>query len=254
MNYKRKPNSDSGQNHKQSSAEQQGGLDEQEATSSLEPAQITWDLNIVGLLPGIILDVLLPLGLYFLLKRFIAISDVLALSAASLFPIVDSIVSLLWKRSLDILAIIVLLGTATSIAGILSGGDARFMLLKDSFFSGALGLCCLISLFFPRPALFYIGRQLMAGRDPVRIAAYNAEAKYPYARHIDRLATLVWGLALLGELLLRIVLVQVLPTARAMVVTSTIWIVVVVGTLLWTMLYSRYAMRRLQELKRKAQS
>src|SRR5260370_37696244 len=90
---------------------------------------------IKGLLPSLLLNIAIPLALYFLVKRYVTSSEIVALSVASLLPLVDSIFSVVRHRSLDILAIVALLGTGTGIVGALLGGSADLILIRESFFT-----------------------------------------------------------------------------------------------------------------------
>ncbi len=177
---------------------------------------------IKGLLPSLLLNIAIPLALYFLVKRYVTSSEIVALSVASLFPLVDSIFSVVRHRSLDILAIVALLGTGTGIVGALLGGSADLILIRESFFTGALGLACFVSLLLPRPLMFYFGRHFMAGRDPVRLAQFNARWQHPYARFVHRLITIVWGCAFVGEFLIRVLLVVTLPHVLVLAISVSI--------------------------------
>ncbi len=211
-------------------------------------------INLRGILPSLILNIAIPLLLYFLVKRYISSSDVIALSVAALFPIFDSIYGVVRQHSLDAIAILSLVGTGASLVSVLLGGSAQFLLIKESFFTGALGLACFVSLLFPRPLMFYIGRQFIAGRDPEKIARFNAQAQHPYGRFVHRLITAVWGIAYVGEFIIRVILVYTLPPALVLAISPIILTGVTVATLAWTFAYVRYATRRGAELRLREQS
>src|SRR5260370_20179843 len=188
--------------------------------SNTSEAQIaSRGFNLKGILPSLILNIAIPLLLYFLVKRYISSSDVIALSVAAIFPIVDSIIGVIRRHSLDAIAILALVGTGASLLSVLLGGDAKFLLIKESFFTGALGVACFVSLLFPRPLMFYVGRQFMAGHDPEKIALFNAQAQHPYGRFVHLLITAVWGIAYVGEFIVRVALVYTLPPALVLSIT-----------------------------------
>ena len=68
-------------------------------------------------------------------------------------------------------------------------------------------MVCLTSLVWPRPLMFYIGRQFSVGEDPAKIAEFNALWQHPRARHTLRVMTLVWAIGWIGEFALRIAMV-----------------------------------------------
>jgi hypothetical protein len=200
--------------------------------------------NIRGMLFSLALNVAIPLLLYNICKNQYHTSEVVALSVAAIFPICDSIFEAVLRHQLDLIAIISLLGSATGIVGVLLGGDAKLLLIRESFFTGALGLACFISFLLPRPLMFYFGRQMMAGRDAAKIATFNEKWKLPHVRFVHRLITFVWGCAFIGEFLVRVVLVYTLSPALVLIFAPIITTAIVVGTILWTFSYVRYVRRQ----------
>lgn len=200
--------------------------------------------NIRGLLFSLALNVAIPLLLYNICKNQYHTSEVTALSVAAIFPICDSIFEAILHRRLDLVAILSLLGAATSIVGVLLGGSPKLLLIRESFFTGALGLACFISFLLPRPLMFYFGRQMMAGNDVAKIAAFNEQWKLPHVRFVHRLITFVWGCAFIAEFLVRVALVYTLSPALVLAIAPIITTAIVVGTILWTFAYVRYARRK----------
>ncbi len=162
---------------------------------------------IISLIWDIALNATIPVVCYFLAKRFISPSELTALIFATAFPLLKSAYDLIRRRELDPVAMLVLLGIVTSILALFLGGDPRVLLIRESFFTGAFGVACLISLIFPRPIMFYFGRFFMAGKDPQKRETFNARWQNPVARRGHRLVTLVWGLVYAGEFLTRIIMV-----------------------------------------------
>lgn len=206
-----------------------------------------------GMLKSIALNALIPLGLYWLVKHFITPSELIALSVAALFPLIDSLYEFARRRSFDLLALFTLLGIVVSLVGLLIGGDPRILLIRESLFTCMLGIACLVSLVLPRPLMFYVGRQFMSGGDPAKIAAFNAQWAYPHARFVHRLITTVWGIAFISEFALRVVMVYTLPTEVVLAVSPIVLGGITIGAVMWTMAYVRRSQRRGQELRRQAE-
>lgn len=195
--------------------------------------------NIRGLLISIVLNAVFPFILYTLTKRYISSSELVALSVAAVFPIVTSIFDVVRSHRLDFIAILALLGIITSVIGVLLGGDPKLLLIRESFLTGALGLACFVSLLMPRPLMFYVGRQFMAGNDPAKIAAFNAQWQIPRARQVHRLITTVWGVAYVGEFILRVILVYTLPAGVVLIVSPFMTGGATVLAIVWTFSYVR---------------
>lgn len=214
----------------------------------------TTGFNMRGLLVSIVINAAIPFLLYTLSKKYISSSEVVALSIAALFPIADSVIGIVRHRQLDLIAVITLLGIVTGLIGVLLGGDPKILLIRESFLTCALGIACFVSLLLPKPLMFYFGRQMMAGRDPVKRAQFDAQYQHPYARFVHRLITIVWGVAYVGEFILRVVLVYTLPTAVVLLVSPFLIGGITVATILWTIGYVRYATKRGREMLQRQQA
>jgi hypothetical protein len=190
-------------------------------------------------LPSILVNAVAPLAIYSLAKQYATDSEIVALGLAAILPAVGSVLGLLRRRSIDAIGALALLGIAVSLFGLLVSGDARLLLVRESFVTGTLGLACFVSLLLPRPLMFYFGRQFMAGNDPVRLAGYNERASHPDALRVHRTITIVWGFATLGEFAIRLAIVLSLPIPVAVGIVPMLGIAVTLSTLAWTFAYVR---------------
>ena len=211
-------------------------------------------IDIRGLLRSIVLNAAIPLVIYLLVKRYISSSEVIALSIAAIFPILFSIFEFVHRRQFDIIAIFSLLGIAVSLVGVLLGGNAKILLIRESFFTAMLGIACFVSLLLPRPLMFYVGRQFIAGKDPEKRAQFNQQWNSPYARFVHRLITTVWGVAYVGEFIIRIILVYTLSTALVLAISPILLGGITLGAIVWTFSYVRHAQRRGAEMARRQQA
>lgn len=98
--------------------------------------------------------------------------------------------------------------------------------------------------------MFYVGRQLMTGKDPAKMAAFDARWQHPYTRFVHRLITVVWGSAYVGEFAIRVILVYTLSTALVLVISLILFGAITIGTIAWTFAYVRHAQQRGQEIRR----
>ena len=201
-----------------------------------------------GVRRGFVLDtalnIVIPVALYRLSRQCFSASEMTALIAAAAFPLAKNAFELLHRRRLDPVAVVVLVGVTVSGVGVLLGGSPRLLLVRDSLCTGAFGLACFISLLLPRPLMFYFGRHFMAGRDPAARARFDAGWQRPHVRYVNRLITVVWGFALLGEFALRLVLVYRLRTTWVLVLSPIVSGAVIVGTFTWTFAYVRRVRRK----------
>ncbi|MEJ2217558.1 MAG: hypothetical protein P8099_13185 [Gemmatimonadota bacterium] len=192
----------------------------------------------------IALNVAIPLACYRLTKAYVSPSDFNALLAASIFPILRNLVGVVRRRSLDPIAVLVLLGISTGMLAIALGGSAKLLLLRESLFTGVFGLACLVSLVLPRPLMFYFGRFFTAGNDPARRARFDATWQYARARKTHRIITLVWGLLYLGEFTVCAALIYTQPITTVLAVSPLLFGSATILAIIWTFRYARKARER----------
>jgi hypothetical protein len=170
-----------------------------------------------------------------------------ALSVACIFPIVNNIIEIVRHRHLDFFGLLFLVGAVVSTALALLGGSPQFILIRESMITGAYGLLCFLSLiFFPKPLMFYVGRQMMTGGDPARVAAYDAGWQSPNGRFAHRLITAVWGCSLFGEFVIRVIIAWLLPAPVVLVLGPILLTVAIGGTFVWMFAYIRRVRARMQ--------
>jgi hypothetical protein len=196
-------------------------------------------------LPSLVIDGLLPFLTYLLLTSYVPhLSQVVALGLSATFPTVNGLATIVRRRHLDILGAVVLVGIAVSILATLVGGDPKLLLIRESFVTGALGMVCLTSFVWPRPLMFYIGRQFSVGEDPVKIADFNALWQYPRARATFRVMTIVWAIGWLSEFALRVVMVWTLSIPEVLAISPIVFNGITIGLIAWTIAYGRRRRQR----------
>ncbi len=200
-----------------------------------------------SILSLLIINVAIPFGCYSLLKAYHA-SDVTALGVAAIVPALEMLISMLRGRQVNIISLFVFGGLAIGIIAIFLGGDPRVLLIRESLFTGALGLTCFISLLFPRPLMFSVGRSMFASKDPEHIARYNQLWQNPSVRRTSRVTTVVWGLVYISDFLLRLLMVLTLPIAAVLAVGPILTGSLIGLSLLWTFAYLRRARQRVHTM------
>ncbi len=193
-----------------------------------------------SIVPTLLIDGVCPYLVYVLLKRYIpGTSDVMALGLGALFPITRGILEVWHRRRIDIIGVIVVVGIAVSIIGIGAGGTPRLLLIRESFVTGALGFLAFTSFAWPRPLLFYIGRQSMTGNDPAAVEQFNRLWHQAAGRRTFRIMTLVWAIGWLGEFAIRIGMILTLSVAQVLALSPFIFNGITVGLIAWTLAYAR---------------
>ncbi|MGF6572033.1 hypothetical protein ABH945_004154 [Paraburkholderia sp. GAS333] len=156
--------------------------------------------------------------------------------ASALPPVAWMTLDLARYRHFDALSALVLAGIALSLIALAAGGDVRLKSLEDPMVSGMIGASFLVSLALPRPLAFYLARSTMSREDPH--SAHLFERRWrerPTLAAYIRLMTLVWGIGMLGENILRSAIVWHWPNDPRSALASRLLSYAVYGGLtLWT--------------------
>jgi hypothetical protein len=192
--------------------------------------------------PSTIAGVIIPITVFFSVRHAIG-SDAPALAIAGIPAAAWVAIEWFRKRRIDPLAMIVLLSFVAGISvSAALGGNAFVLKVRDSGFTVVFGLTCLVSLRFgSRPMMFIIGRAMSAGEDTVRLRLFDDLWEIPPARVVFRIVTLVWGVGLISEGVLRVVLAKALPTG-VFVILNPIVAAMFVGTMFgFTVWFTRWS-------------
>jgi hypothetical protein len=196
--------------------------------------------------PSVVFGALVPLAVYFSVRPHVS-SDATGLIIAGAFPAAWVLVEWLRRRHVDPIGSLVLLGFVFgALASWLLGGNAFVLKVRESFFGGLFGVACLLSLLARRPMMFHIGKALSAGDDEARRAAYDEMWELPTAARTFATITVCWGVGLICEAGVRIVLALALPTGLFLAVTPVLAAVVFGSLFAFTVVWTRRA-RRLGE-------
>lgn len=176
----------------------------------------------------LILDVAVPVGSYYLLKNGFGMSTMAALGWSSVVPAVRTVWSVVKERKANGLAGLILFVNIVGLALSLVAGDPRLMLAKDSGVSSAIGIGILVSVKLGRPMMTAGMKPFLIKGDEAKNAAWDRlTADSPRFRKAERTFSLVWGVALLGECVVRVVGAYTLP------VDTMVWLgtVVMIGSI-----------------------
>lgn len=159
-----------------------------------------------------------------------------ALYASAVPPLVWSLFEFAKSRRVDALSALVLLGIALSIVFMALGGSPRILLVRESLVSGVIGIAFLFSLLLARPLVFYLARATIAREQESGMQRFETfwRERAPIRAAI-RLMTLVWGIGLSGETLLRCWLAWHWPIERSLIVLPVLGYSVYGVLMSWTL-------------------
>ncbi|MFF7647932.1 VC0807 family protein [Streptomyces canus] len=177
-------------------------------------------------LAPLIVDVAVPIGAYYLLKDGLGMSTLMALGLSSVVPAVRTGWSVVKERTVNGLAALILV---VNIAGLLLSfvaGDPRLMLAKDSGVSSVIGIGVLVSVALGKPMMTAGMKPWLVKGIAEREAAWGRLlAGSADFRQAERRFSVVWGVVLLTECVLRVVGAYTLPVDTMVWLGSVVMVV-----------------------------
>ena len=105
-----------------------------------------------------------------------------------------------------------------SLLAMLGDGDSRWLLVRESLVTGAVGLVVLLSLLWRQPLLTRLALAAAARQSPQQRDELQARLMLPALQGVLRHLTVLWGGGLLAECAARIWLAFHWPVARAVAI------------------------------------
>jgi len=145
---------------------------------------------------------------------------------------------LLRYRHFDALSALVLVGIVLSLLAmsISLAGNTRLRAIEEPMVSGMVGVSFLVSLALPRPLVFYLARSTMSREDYRSVESFERHwRERPTLVAYIRLMTLVWGIGMTGENVLRSLIVWQWPgDPRSAIASNVLRYGVYAGLTAWT--------------------
>jgi hypothetical protein len=157
--------------------------------------------------------------------------------AASALPLIAWMSwDLLRYRHFDALSAIVLVGIVLSLIAVALGGDRLIGAVEEPMVSGMVGASFLASLALRRPLVFYLARSTMSREDHRSADSFEKHwRERPVLAAYIRLMTLVWGLGMTAENILRSLIVWHWPNdPHAALASEALRYGVYAGLTAWT--------------------
>ncbi|MDH6623941.1 hypothetical protein M2271_001733 [Streptomyces sp. LBL] len=163
-------------------------------------------------LAPLMMDVAVPVGSYYLFRNAIGMSTAAALGWSSVLPAVRTGWSVAKDRTVNGLAALILFVNVAGVLLAFVAGDPRLMLAKDSGVSSVVGIGILASVVMGKPVMTAGMKPWLVKGDERREAAWvRLQGGSAAFRRCERVFSVVWGVVLLGECVVRVVGVYTLP-------------------------------------------
>ncbi|WEO99597.1 VC0807 family protein [Streptomyces sp. FXJ1.172] len=187
------------------------------------------------MLQSLVLNVAAPLAVFYGLRAAGA-GLWWAVSASAVPPTLEALLTVVRERRVGLLGILVLSMVALGAALSVVTGSPRFMFAKDGWMTGIVGLVFLATL-RGQPFIYRILSSVTRGDKRTQVE-HNWQVS-PTFRQVMRLLTAVWGIGLLLDSAVRVVLAYTLPVDSVMLVTTLQYVVLFVGLEIFSRRYGR---------------
>ncbi|ONI89644.1 hypothetical protein ALI144C_04725 [Actinosynnema sp. ALI-1.44] len=185
--------------------------------------------SLLDSLRPLLLDVGVPLILFYGLHSGFGVDDLWSLAAGGIFCALRVLWSWVRARSLESLALLVLIVSVVGIALSFVSGSARFLIAKDSLGTGIVGLVAFFSVFSSKPMMTQGLKPFYTRGKPERVAAWDRLSAAGRLLRLERRCAAIWGGLLVLEAVARIILAFIIP------VDTMVWLstVILITALSW---------------------
>jgi intracellular septation protein A len=179
------------------------------------------------LVPVLLKDILPPVGIYYVLHA-VGANDWIALLGGTVVSAALMAAEAIKSRRLDVFSGFMLSIFGLGLIAAVAFDDPKFVILKASLMTGIIGAAFLVSTIVGKPLTYLAYRKAISGDAG---ATAELDQKYDAIRGLMRSLSVVWGVGLLAEAILRTVLAYQLPVST-MVGLSTVLSIGTIAVLL----------------------
>jgi len=169
--------------------------------------------------------------------------EVQALLVSSIPPFVWGIGRFLRERRIDALSILAMVGIALSLLAFFGGRSAQMLQLREKMVTLLIGLAFLGSAAIGKPLIMPLARATLARESDEALADFDARHDHPMLRRTVMVMTLAWGVVLLLDVAVSIVLIFSLSIEQYLIVGPILGYGTIGGLSWWTILYRRHRTR-----------
>ena len=172
---------------------------------------------------SILINAILPLITYKILINHIP--SITALIISTTIPIIDNIYHIIKEKKIDIFASLIILGFIVGIISMLFGGSQKLLLIRQSYITAVIGILFLISMFFPKPMIYYLAKKFINSQDKYaknNKSTIDEKCKNPHFRFSMKFLTFIWGICLVLEAVCNISLVFILSVSKYMLISPLV--------------------------------
>jgi hypothetical protein len=198
--------------------------------------------NGVHVLAEALVNFILPFMIYNYAEA--PLGEVRALLASSAPPILWSLVEFARHGRVDALSLLVVCGIALSLLAMVGGGGVQFLQLREKLVTGVIGLAFVGSALIGKPLIYELARATKRRKSAAEAEEFEALQVHAGFRRTMVVMTWAWGLGLLADVAVSVVLVFALSIREYLIVNPILGYGTMGALSLWSFLYGQRAKRR----------
>ena len=171
-------------------------------------------------------------------------SQVAALAASGIPPAIWELVTIAWRRRVDAIGALVLSSIILSTLLGLITESAKLYLIDGAILGGAFGVGFLASLLTSRPVMFHFALAGNGGPDSQKGKEFAALWQYEGFRRTMRVMTTVWGVGLVLQAVVNIVIIESASTSQGFLANKVLPYVTFAVLGAWSVFYGIRAKKR----------
>jgi hypothetical protein len=176
-----------------------------------------------SLVQTLAVEIALPIGVYYGLHS-LGMSTFLSLALSGVVPLARTLLQFAKDRTLNGLALVVLVTNVVGMLLTFVSGDARMMIAKDSIGSGIIGIVVLVSAFTAQPIMTKALRPFLTHGKADHEAAWDRLSGTARFDTILRRNSFIWGIGFMLESAARVAGAFTLPVETMVWLSTVIFI------------------------------
>jgi len=189
--------------------------------------------GVATILRSLLVDVGVPALAYFV-AHWLGASDFVALLTGSVIALLRTLFVAVKDRKFQLFSAFMVGVFTVGLVLSFATGDARFLLVKESAGTFVAGVAFLVSCLFGKPLIYFAALRTQPGKEAEFGQRWREQAGF---RRTFYTLSLVWGVGLVFEALLRVPLVFLLPIEVMVTVSTAMLVAAFVLLAVWTRWY-----------------
>ena len=206
----------------------------------------------MAMLPDLLISLVGPVLIYRVAVSSLPATEALLL--AGVLPLIRVGIGLIRSHRLNLIGVLSLLTVALKTLLALVLKDTRLILVSDSLITAVYGVLLLASLRTSSPLLMRLIESVLVNTPSTQSQLVQQRASQPGTRSVLTIVTAVWGIGLLLECGVQILLALTLTVEQVLLISHIVRYGVLAILLLWAILFARRRRSRRSSTPERASS